>query len=198
MTPIFDTGHGGMINGIYQTPGKRSPNWSQGILYEGMFNRWVVNRLIEKLDRNAKPYYHISPEIVDTSLTTRIKRANDIYKSNKNVYVLSIHANAGGGRGIEGFTSTGNTKSDEICESFLKRLEADMTPTTLMRVDLSDGDMDKERNDLAILKQTNSPAILLEMGFMDNKIDYNLLWSKDYMIDIVDSIFCTIMELYDK
>ncbi|MBK8079429.1 MAG: hypothetical protein IPK25_03525 [Saprospiraceae bacterium] len=54
-TVILDNGHGGVINGIYQTSGKRSPNWNQGILYEGMFNRWVVNRVIEALDRKKNP-----------------------------------------------------------------------------------------------------------------------------------------------
>ncbi|MBK8888090.1 MAG: hypothetical protein IPN46_16750 [Saprospiraceae bacterium] len=47
-TVILDNGHGGVINGKYQTTGKRSPNWDKGVLFEGMFNRWVVNRIIEK------------------------------------------------------------------------------------------------------------------------------------------------------
>ena len=46
LIPIIDTGHGAMINGKYQTPGKRSPKWSKGVLYEGMFNKWVGNRII--------------------------------------------------------------------------------------------------------------------------------------------------------
>jgi hypothetical protein len=43
---IFDNGHGGIIDGVYQTAGKRSPLWPDGeILYEGEFNRSIVNRL---------------------------------------------------------------------------------------------------------------------------------------------------------
>ena len=35
-TIILDAGHGGMINGKYQTKGKRSPVWEDGsVLYEG-------------------------------------------------------------------------------------------------------------------------------------------------------------------
>ncbi|MBK8888006.1 MAG: N-acetylmuramoyl-L-alanine amidase [Saprospiraceae bacterium] len=96
-TVILDNGHGGLINGIYQTSGKRSPNWDKGVLFEGMFNRWVVNRIIEKLDRKKIPYYHISPEFTDTTLETRTNRANHIFDQNPDVWILSIHANAGGG-----------------------------------------------------------------------------------------------------
>ncbi len=45
---IFDNGHGGIIDGVYQTAGKRSPLWPDGeILYEGEFNRGIVNRLMK-------------------------------------------------------------------------------------------------------------------------------------------------------
>jgi N-acetylmuramoyl-L-alanine amidase len=86
-TVILDNGHGGVINNVYQTAGKRSPKWSKGVLLEGMFNRWVVNRIIEQLDRKQIPYYHICPEITDTTLEARKNRANKIYTANKNTYI---------------------------------------------------------------------------------------------------------------
>ncbi len=195
MKPIFDNGHGGKINGIYQTPGKRSPNWENGILYEGAFNRWVVNRLTEKMDRLDLPYYHVSPELTDISLTERVKRANEIYKSDKETYLLSIHANAGGGTGIEAFTSIGKTKSDEIADLFLINIELDMKGIAVMRYDLSDGDRDKEAN-FQVLKTSNCPAVLVECGFMDNRSDYNKLWSHDYLNKLTESLFRTILELH--
>lgn len=194
LIPILDAGHGGVINGNYQTPGKRSPKWHQGTLYEGMFNRWVVNRVIEKLDRDGIPYYHISPEFRDISLQTRVNRANDIYRQNRKSYVLSIHANAGGGKGIEGFTTKGNTKSDPIGEVFLRNLEQDLKGQR-MRFDTSDGDRDKEVN-FFILRKSAGPAFLLECGFMDNVADYNNLWDEKYLETLVNSIVRSIKELY--
>ena len=45
---ILDNGHGGMIDGVYQTPGKRSPVWPDGTqLFEGEFNRAIVDRLMK-------------------------------------------------------------------------------------------------------------------------------------------------------
>lgn len=195
MKPIFDNGHGSTINGVYQTSGKRSPEWECGTLYEGEFNRWVVNRLIEKCQREKIPFYNVSPEMNDVSLSERVRRVNNIYKKDKYVYLLSIHANAGGGEGIEIFTSKGQTKSDGIASVFLNRIDHDFRKTLVIRKDESDGDPDKEAN-FYILKNTHSPAVLLECGFMDNKKDYFRLWSESYLEGIVDSCFETIKNLY--
>ena len=194
-TPILDAGHGGVINGHYQTPGKRSPKWSKGILYEGMFNRWVVNRLIEKLDRASIPYFHVSPELKDTTLHTRSGRANEIMRINPKAFILSIHANAGGGYGIEGFTTKGITGSDAIAEKFLKNLETDL-PTDY-RFDYTDGDRDKEAN-YWMLRKPIGRAFLIECGFMDQSKDYANLWDPVYISKLVDSLFRSVKELYEN
>lgn len=190
--PIFDNGHGSVINGVYQTAGKRSPKWSKGVLYEGVFNRWVVNRLIEKCTRDGIPFYHVSPELTDVSLKTRTNRANEIWKKNKNTYVLSIHANAGGGHGLEGYTTPGITRSDAIAEKFLKALENEGSE---IRKDETDGDMDKEAN-FWMLRVPYAPAVLLELGFMDNMHDYNQLWDISHLAKLVNTIYSVIYTMY--
>lgn len=190
---ILDNGHGGMIGGQYQTNGKRSPNWNKGVLYEGMFNRWIVNGVIKKLDYAKIPYYHVSPEMADVSLYERVRRANDIYRSNKNTYFVSIHANAGGGEGIEGFTTKGETPSDSIAEKFLCGLEE---LGQNQRYDFTDSDRDKETNYL-VLRDTNCPAVLLELGFMDNKRDYEKLWDLRHQQEIINKLFKTIKDIYN-
>ena len=48
---ILDNGHGGMLNGKYQTSGKRSPKWPDGSqMFEGVFNRGVVQKIARLLD----------------------------------------------------------------------------------------------------------------------------------------------------
>lgn len=79
LSVLWDNGHGSTINGHYQTPGKRSPDWEHGVLYEGVANRWIVNKTILSMDYERLPYYHLSPELEDTSLTVRSNRANKIY-----------------------------------------------------------------------------------------------------------------------
>ncbi len=195
-TVILDNGHGGLINGVYQTAGKRSPMYSKGVLFEGMFNRCVINRIKEELDRLSIPYYHISPEDRDVSLGARVTRSNNIFRDNNDTWILSIHANAGGGKGVEGFTTVGDTGSDPIGEVILTNLEKDLRGQR-MRFDKSDGDKDKEFN-YYILRKPKMSAFLLECGFMDNISDYNNLWDRDYLDVLVKSLVKSIVHVYNK
>lgn len=195
MIPIFDNGHGGVIDGKYVTPGKRSPNWDCGVLYEGEFNRAIVDGVINRLESLCKPYYMACPELEDISLKERVKRANKYYKeSGKKAYLVSIHANAGGGTGWEIFTSPGQTSSDAIAEEFAKGFQKDL-PDHKERVDKRDGDLDKEER-FYVLTQTHGPALLIEVAFMDNKEDYKKLWDEGFRQKVVNSIADTVLKLY--
>lgn len=166
MIILLDNGHGGLINGKYQTPGKRSPVWNNGSqLFEGEFNRAIVNGIIEQLTSLRIHYVNLAPEYRDVHLETRVNRANK-YPVTKSFY-LSIHANAGGGHGSEIFTSPGNTKSDAIATIFGEAYQKQF-PNRRLRTDFSDGDLDKEKR-FYVLTRTRMPAILTENFFMDNE-----------------------------
>lgn len=192
MIPIFDNGHGGVIDGVYQTSGKRSPDWAQGTLFEGVFNREIVRRIIEKLDALGMPYGYVSPEDEDISLEKRVVRANQYYHLHKKqAYLFSVHANAGEGTGWEIFTSVGLTKSDKVAEIFAKYLQA--LPILHRR---ETEEPDKEAN-FYILSKSHCPAVLLECAFMDSPKDYAYLWSPVFKQQIVDLCYAAIMELYN-
>ncbi len=166
VTVLLDNGHGGLINGQYQTAGKRSPVWNDGSqLFEGEFNRAIVNGIIERLTPLGIPYVNLASEYRDVRLETRVKRAN-AYPRNSSFY-LSIHANSGGGHGSEIFTSPGDTKSDKIATVFGNEYKI-VFPDRKLRTDFSDGDLDKERR-FYVLTKTKMPAILTENFFMDNE-----------------------------
>jgi N-acetylmuramoyl-L-alanine amidase len=194
-TVILDAGHGGMRNGKYPTPGKRSPNWQHGVLYEGASNRWIMYRVMELLDTWGIPYYCITPGDDDTGLTRRANLANNIYNQNSGAYLLSIHSNAGGGTGFEAFTSRGETTSDRIAELFLDTLAKDF-PNERHRYDLFDGDKDKEAG-YTILTKTNCPAVLVELLFMDNRADYKKLWDPTFRGYMAMSLATSIKYLYE-
>lgn len=163
---ILDAGHGGMIDGVYQTSGKRSPIWEDGRqLFEGVFNRNVVQKLHKLCEFHSIDSHILVPEDEDISLPERVKRANDIYNKRKDAIYVSVHANAGGGTGFEVFTSVGETASDSIAESFIFEF-AESIPELKLRADNSDGDKDKEAH-FYVLKYTNCPAVLIECFFMD-------------------------------
>jgi len=172
MGPVFllDPGHGGILGGQYQTVGKRSPVWSDGkVLYEGEFNRAIAERIEKWAPFFDVECFNIVKEQQDIPLALRVERANgykNVFPGDKCIYV-SIHSNAGGGSGIEVFTSIGQTESDEIATIFLKSLNH-MFPTVRLRTDESDGDPDKEEN-YYVLRETMMPAVLTENFFMDNE-----------------------------
>ncbi len=164
---LFDPGHGGVIDGQPQTAGKRSPVWPDGSqLFEGEFNRAIVSNLIDLCKNNNIDYYNIVDEKEDISREERINRANKQFENDKRCIYLSIHANAGGGKGWEIYTSRGETKSDKIASVFFQKFKEEF-PQIRMRSDTSDGDPDKEAQ-FDVLVKTRMPAVLTENFFMDN------------------------------
>jgi len=173
---ILDNGHGN------NTPGKRSPKWKDGTqLFEWEFNRRIVSRIGTMCLRNLIPYHILVPEDYDVSLPVRAKRANEAYKKNKKAFLISIHANAGGGTGWEAWTSVGKTKSDDYATVLYEEATKEFAPEWKIRTDYhSDGDADKE-SQLTILTKTACPAILSENFFMDTEKDCKFIMSEEGM-----------------
>ena len=171
---LFDNGHGGIIDGVYQTAGKRSPLWPDGeILYEGEFNRSIVNRLMKLCTDAGIECVNLVDTQEDMPLSERTNKANDIYRkrldqNGKCIYV-SIHANGFSTESANGwsvYTSEGETKSDIIATILAAKAETEFKDER-MRKDTTDGDADKESN-FWVLRKTIMPAILSENFFMTN------------------------------
>lgn len=172
---ILDNGHG------KETAGKRSPVWGDGSqLFEWEFNRDIVRRIAAKLDDLAIGYEILTPETNDVSLAERCRRANEIYRNyNEKAFLVSVHANAGGGTGWEVYTSPGQTPSDAIATVFFEEAGREFVPDGWrMRSDYSDGDPDKE-SQFYILTKTTCPAVLTENFFMDTEKDCRFIMSED-------------------
>ena len=172
---ILDNGHGGIIDGVYQTPGKRSPVWPDGTqLFEGEFNRAIVDRLVKMCNEAGIECVDLVDTQKDVPLAERTDKANDIYRKRldqdgKCIYV-SVHANGFPNETANGwsvFTSIGETKSDKIATILFEKADKEF-PNEYMRKDTySDGDVDKEAN-FWVLSKTIMPAILSENFFMTN------------------------------
>lgn len=197
MIVLLDNGHGGLIAGNYQTQGKRSPVWDDGSqLFEGEFNRAIVGGIVEELTRYTIPYVVITPEYKDITLETRVKRANQYY-GNEPCFFLSIHSNAGGGRGFEVFTSPGETDSDAIA-TIIGEEYRNIFPDRPLRSDFSDEDLDKERR-FYVLTKTRMPAVLTENFFMDNEDECrNILMTENGRQQIVDYHVNAIRRINDE
>lgn len=193
---LFDPGHGGIIDGVYQTSGKRSPKWKDGRqLFEGEFNRDIVERITIMMDRHGFPWIDVVDTLEDKPLHERTKAANKFFHTvTEDCILCSIHANAGGGTGHETFTSPGLTDSDAFAEVIIKHL-VEGFPELRLRKDTKDGDNDKEAKFWMVTK-TNMPAFLIECAFMDTlDPDCELMMSSDGRQRFANAIFFGLKEI---
>ena len=199
---LFDNGHGGIIDGVYQTAGKRSPKWGDGTqLFEGEFNRSIVNRLVKMCKDNNIECVNLVDTDQDVSLRKRTDAANDIYreqlqKDGKPCIYISVHANGFNQESAHGwgvYTSVGETKSDKIASVLFKKAMGEF-PNHKMRSDRTDKDPDKEAN-FWVLRKTVMPAILSENFFMTNREECKLLLSEEGRDRIAKIHFQMIQEI---
>lgn len=191
---LIDPGHGGMVNGKYVTPGKRSPKFEDGSqLFEGVNNRDLTKRLIANLQSENIDCIDIVASEQDISLETRVQRANKQHQIKKSLYI-SIHSDAAGdgtnwhpASGISVYTSKGQTKSDEFAQIIFDELHEQFGDTVKWRTETSDGDKDKEE-DFYVLRNTNCPAVLLELGFHTNKEEAKKMLTPEFKNKVVLAI----------
>jgi len=197
-TIVLDPGHGGIINGKYVTAGKRSPKFDDGTyLFEGVNNRELVRKIMLALSAEGIDCVDIVDSQQDTSLETRVSRANALNRVKSCLYI-SIHSDANGdganwdsASGLSVYTSKGQTKSDELAQLTIDELQEQFGDNVKWRTDKSDADEDKEEN-FYVLKNTNCPAILCELGFHTNKEEAKKMltveWKNKCVIALVYAI----------
>lgn len=106
--------------------------------------------------------------------------------------MVSIHVNAAGNgskwlnaTGWSVYTCVGQTESDRLaeclCEAAIKNF-----PGRRIRTDMSDGDMDWER-EIIILRYTWCPAVLTENFSVDNKSDLEFIQRRARKQAVVDT-----------
>ncbi len=189
---LLDAGHG--IN----TPGKRSPKFDDGsVLMEGVNNREIVKKLMKYMEAEGIPCVDIVASEQDISLPVRVERANKLAKTTNCLYI-SIHSDANGdgtkwdaASGLSVYTSVGQTKSDEFAELVIDELQENFKSDVKWRTDSTDHDKDKEEN-FYVLKNTNCPAILCELGFHTNKEEATKMLTADWKNKVVLSIIYAI------
>ncbi|SEG70290.1 N-acetylmuramoyl-L-alanine amidase [Paenibacillus sp. UNC499MF] len=123
-------------------------------------------------DRVDVRYTRTGDKFVD--LSARAAYANSVGAD----YFLSVHINAGGGTGFESFVYT-SIKAGSSTEKLRSIIHNHVAPV-LARRGLRD--RGRKSGDLAVLRQTNMPAVLLEYGFIDTAADAGLL-KDDSFID---------------
>jgi N-acetylmuramoyl-L-alanine amidase len=168
---LLDNGHGGIKEGKYLTESrhKKSPQLPDGTtLYEGDWNRKVVESIIKQSKSLKLQTVNLVPELEDIDIDERAKRANEY----KNAFVLSIHMN-----GTDEFFQT---EKRGITTFYYRHNEgrkyAWIFQDYISNVIPNRGIFEKPFR--LPLKSIN-PCLLLECGFMNNLQDVEYLKTKD-------------------
>lgn len=82
-------------------------------------------------------------------------------------YFVSVHLNAGGGRGAETWCSIAGGKSKALAEC----IQAELVGLGYVDRGVKTRKGDDGRDYLAVIRQTNMPAVLAEVGFIDSQED---------------------------
>ena len=199
-TWLLDPGHGGIIDGVYQTAGKRSPRFPDGsVLYEGEFNRDVVKRIVELCSDNGIKCVNLVDTEEDISLRHRVTKANLLHRENRNSIYVSVHSNAfGNGRDFNQakgictfhhFKSNNGKKLAEILQKWL----AELTPFRNRGIRSNDS-----WANFYVLRKTHMPAVLSENGFMTNFDDATALMDPNVRQGIANAHFAMIQEIEEN
>lgn len=175
MTKIWiDAGHGGKDSGATGN-GLVEKNWVLSVANQLQLE--LVKAGFEVgMTRTNDTFYELSD---------RAKKANSF----KADLFISIHFNAGGGKGFEDYiytsTPAGTVEAQKIIH---KNIIAKITKHGMR-------DRGMKRANFAVLRETAMDAILLEAGFCDSS-DATILAKKAYQTDFCAGIISGVQELF--
>lgn len=193
-TWLIDSGHGGMINGEYQTaPNKMFTHSNGEVFYEGVWNREIKDMLIHRLWSGGIPCIDLCPTELDLGLGVRVENANTYHLAYENCILLSIHSNASplhNATGMEVFAFNLSKRSQALGNILGEMLEQDFT--TEFR--WGDGQRCKTSG-FYILQHSFCPAILPECLFYDYYPDYQKLVDGEFKRRYVQTLVNFILKI---
>jgi N-acetylmuramoyl-L-alanine amidase len=194
---ILDSGHGGIDQdtGQYVTAGKRMVK--DGIkFYEGVNNRDNVKRIMLGMKKAGLDCVDIVNDWRDISLAERVKRANKLNQERKCIYI-SIHSDANGNgkdwnsaSGIGTYVyEKGSKNSHDLAKYMHQELSCNFQGVAK--------DRKIKKCAFYVVRKTNCPAVLLELGFHTNFKEVNLMRTDEWKEKVVKSVVeaCNIFEV---
>lgn len=164
-TIMIDSGHGGMDNGaVYMGRKEKDDNLRIGL---------AVGERLEKAGYHV--LYTRNTDVYDTPLQ-KAQKANNAGAD----YFFSFHRNSGEipntYSGAQALVYADNTRAYQIGENIMEQL-----------IQLGFKDLGvEERPGLVVLRRTNMPAVLLELGFINNDEDNRIFDEQfDQMADAI-------------
>ncbi|WP_434793084.1 hypothetical protein TPDSL_22700 [Terrisporobacter petrolearius] len=170
------------------------------IIHENEFNEAIMKKVEPILKRCGIGYVELAPSDSDTPLSTRARAAN----TKGCDLVVSIHANAlagtkwqTGAYGLVVIKTRGcQNKTDKLAKIMYKHLKTVDFPSNGETKYGVRTDTDISGFTLAILRQTKMPAVLIELGFMDNWNDVKVMCTEKFQDECAEGIAKSICEYF--
>ncbi|PLS18657.1 N-acetylmuramoyl-L-alanine amidase [Bacillus sp. M6-12] len=166
---IIDPGHGG-----------KDP----GAVRNGLQEKNLVLRISKYMEEYLRANYTGFQLALTRSTDVFIelsKRADIANKLNADVFI-SNHVNAGGGTGYESFIYTTPSAKTASLQGYVNSEAMKIAGKFGLG---AHGDINK-RGNLAVLRETNMPAVLTEIGFIDSK-DAALLKNEQFLKEMAEA-----------
>ena len=170
---VIDPGHGGV-----------DPGTVQGDLYEKDLNLIVAKKLKKYLKNQG--FQVVMTREKDETLTQ--KQRVSIAKAEKPDIFISIHANSSWDKSLQGVEIYWNTFQSKHLAQRIERSFIDMTNSNIMTV----------RSRYYVLRNTNFPAILVEIGYISNEYERYELLKRRKQNGIVEAITGGILQYYNS
>ena len=134
-----------------------------GIIKESDANRQIGACLIPKLKALGHTVVNCTIDSGCSSINDSLRKRVNIANNNNVDVFISIHLNAGGGQGVECYISCTGGRAETYANKIQNQL-----------VNLGYTNRKVKLGNFYVIKNTNAPAVLIEAGFVDSRIDCNL------------------------
>lgn len=173
---MVDPGHGGRDSGTYY-----------GKLYEKDINLEISKALEEELTKNGAIVYMTRTRDIDlSSIYDSAKKRGDLYrrllkiKETKSDLYISIHINwyqNTSMKGAEVLYNSINENNEKLAKSIMKEFKTDLGSTRTIKT-----------TDLYMYRNTTTPGVLVECGYLSNPTERTLLQQDNYQKKLAKSI----------
>ena len=173
---MVDPGHGGRDSGTYY-----------GKIYEKDINLEISKALEEELTKNGAIVYMTRTRDIDlSSIYDSAKKRGDLYRrllkinETKSDLYISIHINwyqNTSMKGAEVLYNSINENNEKLAKSIMKEFKTDLGSTRTIKT-----------TDLYMYRNTTTPGVLVECGYLSNPTERTLLQQENYQKKLAKSI----------
>lgn len=181
---VIDAGHGGKMPGAVK----------KDILEKNLNLQMVlqIKELFDEVDEKKVKVFYTRLEDVNPSFSERVELANNLEAD----LFISIHNNASGSGKFNSqngtvvlYGSDDNNESKHLAQICLENVNASTGSKNLGVV---------KRDDLYIIRNSDVPVALIEVGYMTNTNELDNLCNPEYQKKVAEGVFNAVMQAFEE